>query len=91
MLSAILDGKEIKPATFEEAAKFMASPERILAQNTTSCGKRVSTVFLCFHHPGGFFETMVFGTKGEDLHQERYATYDQAMAGHAKALEEFSC
>lgn len=91
MLHAILEGKEIKHATPQEAAKFFNSPQRILAQDRTPCGKLVSTVFLCIHHPGGFFETMVFGSDGKALHQERYETYDKAIKGHARILKEFTC
>jgi hypothetical protein len=49
----------------------------------------ISTVFLCWNHslhrdtlPPLLFETMVFG--GAYNHaQQRYATFDEAMAGHA--------
>lgn len=53
----------------------------------------VSTVFLCVDHNHGFetepalFETMVF--RGDDaggIFQMRYATWDEAMAGHQVAL-----
>lgn len=58
----------------------------------------VSTVFLGMEHPGGmWFETMIIGgeanggfaaAEGEEHpFQERYATYDEAMAGHKKACE----
>jgi hypothetical protein len=53
----------------------------------------VSTVFLGIDH-GHFgqsmwFETMVFsGAAGfsDDLHQERYETYEQALIGHERAV-----
>lgn len=51
---------------------------------------RVSTVFLGLDHSFGdgpplLFETMIF--KGpHDQYQERYSTWEEAEAGHAKAL-----
>ena len=52
---------------------------------------RVSTVFLGLDHGFGaeepvLFETMIFG--GEyDEYCERYCTWDEAVEGHAKAVE----
>jgi hypothetical protein len=54
----------------------------------------VSTVFLCWNHgvhrdtaPPLLFETMVFG--GVYNHaQQRYATFDEAMAGHAVFVDQ---
>lgn len=54
-------------------------------------GLRVSTVFLGIDHAWGegaeprWFETMIFGGKLEGMTQ-RYATWDQAAAGHAFVL-----
>lgn len=51
----------------------------------------VSTVFLGLDHrfDGGgdplVFETMIFGGV-HDLYQERYATWDEALSGHARAV-----
>lgn len=51
---------------------------------------RISTVFLSTDH--GFFgrslwfETMIFGGP-HDGYQERYTTWDEAMAGHKAALK----
>lgn len=53
-------------------------------------GTRVSTVFMGIDHnfsdEGGplLFETMTFGS-GEEI-QERYHTWDEALAGHKKIL-----
>jgi hypothetical protein len=54
---------------------------------------RVSTVFLIFDHAFGLegvkpllFETMIFGGKRNDYCQ-RYATWDEAVAGHAEAVD----
>ena len=52
---------------------------------------RVSTVFLALNHnlsgdgPPLLFETMVFGGE-HDQEQERYGTWEEAEAGHAKWL-----
>ena len=48
---------------------------------------RVSTVFLGITHMGGIFETMVFDGK-QDLDQWRYETWADALAGHARVVEE---
>lgn len=51
----------------------------------------VSTVFLALdhsHYPSGppiLFETMVFGGP-HDEHTDRYATWDEAVAGHNRIL-----
>lgn len=51
---------------------------------------QVSTVFLGLDHAFGYgppllFETMIFGGK-HDEYQERYSTWDEAEAGHKRAL-----
>ena len=57
----------------------------------TQVGKlRVSTVFLGLDHSftGGtpiLFETMIFGA--EEEYQERYATWQEAEAGHQLAVQ----
>jgi hypothetical protein len=54
---------------------------------------RVSTVFLGLDHRFGgegpplIWETMVFSPGGSDDYCERYATYEEALAGHHKAIE----
>ena len=50
----------------------------------------VSTVFLGINHafddgPPILFETMIFGGRFDE-YQERYFTWDEAIAGHEKAL-----
>ncbi len=50
----------------------------------------VSTVFLVMDHayndgPPILFETMIFGGE-HDQYQERYSTWDEAVAGHAHAM-----
>ncbi len=52
----------------------------------------VSTIFLGLDHsfanggPPVLFETMIFGGK-HDQWQDRYRTWDEAEAGHRKAVE----
>lgn len=54
-------------------------------------GGRVSTVFLGLDHSFGvgegpiLFETMIFGGPHSD-YQERYETWDEAVAGHKRAV-----
>ena len=54
-------------------------------------GVRVSTVFLGLNHryfgegPPIVFETMIFGGR-HDQWQERWSTWSEAEAGHARAL-----
>lgn len=59
--------------------------------NWTDGTVRVSTVFLGINHNFGdgppiLFETMIFGGK-HDQYQDRYATYAEAVAGHAAAVQ----
>ena len=54
-------------------------------------GVVVSTVFMGLDHQFGegppiLFETMIFGGTLDD-YQERYATWEQAEAGHKRAIE----
>jgi hypothetical protein len=67
-------------------AERWGSLDRRLAHDTVAPGLTVSTVFLGIDHQWGsgpplIFETMVFHDgDGEDCF--RYATWDDAMAGH---------
>jgi hypothetical protein len=69
-------------------------PKRAVAQETLPDGRWLSTVFLGFDHNYGregpplLFETMLFKSE-EDLQEEyceRYATWDEAAAGHRAVL-----
>lgn len=65
--------------------------EKRIVGSTEFPGGRVSTVFLQLDHAydGGkplVFETMVFGGP-HDGDQERYSTWDEAEAGHARYVE----
>lgn len=74
-----------------EWAKGFEDQDRRVARDTVGDAE-VSTVFLGIDHSFGdsekpvLFETMIFGGP---LDQEmwRYCTWDEAVEGHAKALE----
>jgi hypothetical protein len=63
--------------------------ERILACDSIDDQCFVSTIVLPFNHgiheDPLFFETMIFNGP-HDGFMDRYATYDEAVAGHAKAV-----
>ena len=50
-------------------------------------GKRISTVFIGLENM--IFETMVFDHRGysHDIYCDRYATWDEAVEGHKKAVQ----
>ena len=71
--------------------EFVLSERRTIGRANPVPGVTVSTVFMPFAvaPPGQrprLFETMVFGGT-HDGYQERYATYDEAEAGHAATVE----
>lgn len=93
----ILDGHKAVPVDdIETWGRWFETADRQVAKDMVG-SLRVSTVFLGLDHNflGGRplpFETMVFDDKGErpfagvlDI-QERYATWDEAVAGHAEVL-----
>jgi len=80
-----------------EWARLLEDQEyRRVAETTLPDGKWVSTVWLGLNHNYGewrplIFETMVFTSKGsDDLDCERYATEDEAIAGHKQVVEKWS-
>lgn len=85
----ILDGHEPKPVDLMTWARWFESNRdtRHVAVTDHPLGK-VSTVFLGLDHSFGargaplLFETMVFGG-AMDGEMDRYATWDEAEAGHA--------
>ena len=89
----VLDGKipKLEPDLIKWAMWFETA-KRSVAENLLNSGDvKISTVFLGLDHSsnGGepiLFETMIFGGE-HDQCQERYATWDEAEAGHKKALE----
>jgi hypothetical protein len=81
-----LEGKTPVPSDLMTWARSMNKPRHV--GNDKINGVHVSTIFLGMNHQYGdgpplLFETMVFG--GEfDQEQERYSTYEEAEAGHAR-------
>ena len=72
-------------------AKWFETADRIVAKTTVRDGLDVSTVFLGLDHAFGdgpplLFETMVFHD-GDGREQDRYSTWDEAMAGHQRMVE----
>lgn len=69
--------------------EWMGTADRHVGHDMRN-GIRVSTVFLGLDHgfgPGApvLWETMIFGGP-HDEYQERYTSYDDALAGHARAV-----
>lgn len=88
MWHKLTDKHEVVACSMEEGVRqFNEAGQRCVARNERD-GVTVSTVFLCFDHGFGdepqFFETMIFGGK-HDEDRWRYATWDEAMAGHKTA------
>ena len=86
------DGNVVPEHDLLAWAKWMEDSrvERQIAKDSIGAAL-VSTVFLGLDHSFGgatpiLWETMVFGG-AHDQYQERYATRDEALAGHQKAVE----
>lgn len=85
----ILDGKTPIATDLMTWAGWYETADRIVAKDDFG-DMRISTVFLGLNHnyddgPPLLFETMIFGGPHDD-YQERYATWDEAEAGHGRAL-----
>jgi hypothetical protein len=88
-----LEGHEVVPCrTMREAVTALEGPRHVSDVLLRHGRVRVSTVFLGLDHGHGYpgheqtpvvFETMVF-TGTRSLAQERYCTWAEAEAGHAK-------
>ena len=90
----ILDGHEPVPVDLMTWARWFEDnrDKRRVAATDIFPGKLwVSTVFLGIDHGFGMgppllFETMVFDESGNDDDCERYTTWEEAEAGHAKIV-----
>jgi len=86
----ILKGREVEVVDLDTWARSIEGDRRVGYDEID--GKRVSTVFLGLNHQFGsgpplLFETMVFPMgSSSDLYCDRYSTYDEAEAGHAKVV-----
>lgn len=89
----ILDkDKNIVPCTIDEWSKLYEDPVFKRVAFDEVGGMDISTVFLGIDHNhfGGrpiLFETMVFNGKGDDIFQDRYHTWDEAVKGHENTKE----
>jgi hypothetical protein len=87
-----LDGHTPVPATSVEFGAQFEKPEVRRVAYDEIGAVNVSTVFLGLDHsfrlqgPPLLFETMIFGLDDENEYQWRYSTWDEAEAGHARAL-----
>lgn len=85
------DGRTpIRASVLEWGNWFEKQDQRRVAADELPGDIRVSTVFLGLNHNWGegpplLWETMIFGGE-HDQYQDRYSTYDDAVAGHAKAV-----
>lgn len=87
-----------QPIDAEQANTLLGDPayKRVALTDITSASDsavnyRVSTVWLGVNHSFGdeppiIFETMVFGPDNADEYMQRYATEEQARAGHAETV-----
>jgi hypothetical protein len=86
----LIDGDPVATNDIGEWGRWMATNTRAVAK-TSIDGADVSTVFLGLDHSfrvGAvpiLFETMIFGG-AHDQYQERYATLEEAMRGHERAV-----
>src|SRR5437868_3160304 len=79
------------------ARGFKDPDQRIIEQTELPDGRLVSTVWLGLDHSFGggppmIFETMVFPKRGDysELDCERWATEEEARAGHRRLVEKWS-
>lgn len=86
----ILEGHDAVPTNDVRVwARMYESADRVVAQDQIGDIK-ISTVFLGLDHNFGdgaplLFETMIFGGV-HDQYQDRYSTWQEAEAGHKKAV-----
>ena len=89
--------KENNPVACVDMGHYMAWVENNQGQTIVkqdSIGDiSVSTVFLGLDHSFStprnspiLWETMIFGGENDQAYQERYASYEQAIEGHQKAI-----
>lgn len=82
----------VVPAGLSEFAEMFKSSDRVVAKTTIYDGCEVSTVFLGLDHrfvgdgPPIVFETLVFGGPFAQ-EMDRYSTWADAEAGHARMVE----
>lgn len=85
------DGKTATPTNDPHAFSKSRTNPKWKVDSTVIGDYRVSTVFLCMAHAYDgdplLWETMIFCDDPDlDNWQDRYSTYDEAVAGHAAAV-----
>ena len=86
----LIDCEPVATDNIHVWAGWMAKNTRTVAKTSVGAAD-VSTVFLGLDQSFGFsqvpilFETMIFGGP-HDEYQERYATLEEAMLGHERAV-----
>lgn len=86
------DKNVVGPIPLLEGARIIEDTDRVVARTKVYEGCEVSTVFLSLDHrfdkqgPPIVFETLVFGGPF-DQDGERYCTWQEAVAGHARYVE----
>lgn len=84
MRTYILDeNRNVKPVDLMVWSEWFGSNDRRVRLDEVG-GCVVSTVFVGLERD--IFETMVFDHPGEDVYQDRYNTWDEAVKGHEKAM-----
>lgn len=90
----ILDeqGQPIEDEDLIHWAAWFETANRHVAKDVLPDGTKISTIFLGLDHGFGeqglpvLWETMIFGGP-HDQYQERYTSREEAIAGHAKAVD----
>src|SRR5688572_26545232 len=87
----MLDGKNpVETEDVLEWSKWLNRNERRVNHTLLPNGIIISTIFTGINsgctEPPILFETMIFGGE-HDRYQERYATWEEAEAGHQRAIE----
>lgn len=92
------ENKKPYPVEIEQVTSENMAPFKIVQQDTLDNGLFVSTVFLGLDHGFGnrnregykpvLWETMIFNDNDTTQdYQERYTSYEDAVAGHQRALD----
>lgn len=86
----ILVGKKAKKVDLLTWGKWHEAGKNIIRKSKLPGAIKVSTIFLGMDHSFGagqpiLFETMIFGGT-HNHYQERYRTFEGAIAGHKRAI-----
>lgn len=89
------ENKNVVPATMKEANDMIGNHDKSIVKQETINGYFISIVFLAIDHNYLFegapivFETMICDESTEIWkdYQKRYATWDEAVKGHERAVQ----